>query len=648
MPLLPRRLALRYDRFGFIIQSLLPVLCLLLVAGRARCQYWTPPVTGHFARSASQLIASFIQVVKTVGAMPFVRFYMIWITITVAALIYVAWVVGHAATPLVQKIKNAPISHIRAQRSVWRGPPTATALLALFLACYIALMLTWEDFAYYDYSMFTGVTLMGHDLVPPISRGGGRFLPLGLQEFNLIRHFTDTIIGYYILPIAELLIVSYILIILDSELGIGARAALAILALLTPSILISFSALHVPERNVVFFLACLLLSVKRFEETQSTAWAAAAAVCAQFMIYNKETAFVLLLGFAVGRLILRCRNGRHATWDYDQLWGKESRLDLCFAGLAVLFLLFYFAVMGIHGNMNYAVERRQPMAEIILSYLRLDLLSWLLSAVALGRIYLILRHLATPSLLWDGLAFGGVACLLAYVVGLRIFGAIYLAPVDLIAVLYVGRSAVLSWKKMRWRGKLAASMLAFTVVLQDVWFSAFAVFEQKNVIHAKTEIASVVKTQYQGGAGNALRLFFPFASPYVIMEFASYLNYRGVPAEGAVGVAGGRNSIALATRAFAKDGPCFGGAGIRCRAVTGPAPRDLVIVLPDDEVSLAEANVYRERGELLLFYEPSPPIPHWAYSLGANLVGGITIAAVRFKHETLSNRWMDGSVTMWE
>src|SRR5262249_27299478 len=103
--------------------------------------------------------------------MPFVRFYAIWITITVAAMIYLMWVVGHAAPPLVQRIKTAPISRIPAQRSVWGGPPIAPALLVLFLACYIALMLTWEDFAYYDYSMFTGVTLMGHDLLPPMARG---------------------------------------------------------------------------------------------------------------------------------------------------------------------------------------------------------------------------------------------------------------------------------------------------------------------------------------------------------------------------------------------------------------------------------------------------------------------------------------------
>jgi hypothetical protein len=631
-------IGLRYGSLGFIIQSLYI----------SRCRPLNSAFNERFTAYTSmwQLMTFFIEILKTVGGMPFVRFYIVWTTVTAAAVIYMAWMVGRATTPVVQQVKIAPIRHTRTPRSVWRGRLTALALGA-FLVCYIALILRWEDFAYYDNSAFTGVTLLGSDLWPSIARGGGRFFPLAQQEFNLIRRLTHTNTGYHLLPIAQLLIFSFILLILDSELGITARAALAMLALLTPSVLISFSELLVPERNILFFLVCLVLFVKRFEQTQSIAWAVAAAVCAQFMIYYKETAFVLLLGFAVARLILRCRNGRDATWDYDRLWCKESRLDLCFAGLAVLFLAFYVAVMGLHGNMGYAVEHRQPLAEIVLAYLRLDLVAWLLLAVALGRIYLILRQRATPSLLWDGLAFGGVACLLAYVVGLRMFGAIYLAPVDLIAVLYVGRLAVLSWKKMRWWGKLAASMLAFTVLLQDVSFSTFAVFERKNDIHAKAEIASIVKTQYRSGAGNGLRLFFPFASPYVIKEFASYLNYRGVPVEGAVGKADGLGRVVLATRAFAEDGPCFV-SGITCRAVGGPAPGDLVIVLPDDEASLAEANVYRERGELLFFYEPYPSIPHWLYSLAAKLVGSITIAAVRFAHKTLSDRWMDASVTVWE
>ena len=61
-------------------------------------------------------------------------------------------------------------------------------------------------------------------------------------------------------------------------------------------------------------------------------------------------------------------------------------------------------------------------------------------AVVIGRFYLILRRRVTPSLLWDGLALGGAACFLGYI-GLRLFGSYYLAPVDLIAILYIGRFA---------------------------------------------------------------------------------------------------------------------------------------------------------------------------------------------------------------
>jgi hypothetical protein len=596
----------------------------------------------------------FEQVHEAVHAMPFVRFYIIWIMITAAAVIYVVRVVGHAAPPMVRRTENVPIPHTRAPRSVWRDWLTAPAVLALFLVCYIVLMLTWEDFAYYDNSMFTSGTLMGHDITPMIVREGGRFWPLGNQEFNLIRHFTRTAGGYHVLPIVEVLIFSYILLILDTELSIMVRAALAVLALLTPSILLSFSGLIMPERNVLFFLVFLVLSVKRFEQTQSMAWAVAAGVGAQLMIYYKETAFLLLLGFALARLILRCRNQRAAKWDYDRLCDNESRLDWCLASLAVLYLLFYLAASGIAAAFghyvaaggNYAVERQQPLTGIILAYLRLDLLAWLFMAIVLGRVYLILRRRMTPVLLWDGLGLGGVACFLGYVIGLRIFGAYYLAPVDLIAVLYVGRFAVLSWNKMRSWGKLAASVLGLTILLQDVSFSAFAVFERKNVIHAKAEIASVVKTRYQNSGGGTFRLFFPFASRYVIMEFGSYLNYRGVPVEGTVVAAGGRNSVVLATPALAKDGPCWGeDPGFRCRAANGPAPGDLVIVLPDDEASLADAFVYREQGELLFFYEPYPSIPRWLHSLAVDLVGRLTIAALRYEHKTLSDRWMDGSVT---
>jgi hypothetical protein len=101
--------------------------------------------------------------------------------------------------------------------------------------------------------------------------------------------------------------------------------------------------------------------------------------------------------------------------------------------------------------------------------------------------------------------------------------------------------------------------------------------------------------------------------------------------------------VVLASGAIANDGPCVPYYSIKCHTVSKPAPGDLVIVLPDDEASLADASIYREQKELLYIYEPRPPIPESWYSL----VGSLLVAAPLYKQRARPDRWMDGSVTIW-
>ena len=465
----------------------------------------------------------------------------------------------------------------------------------------------------------------------------------------MVRYFTHTPIGYHILPIIQLLIFLGIIVSLDVDLNIAARSILAIVVLLTPSILASFTGLIFLERDVLFFLTCLILLVKRFEQRQTIILAVAAVVCAQILLYYKETAFILLLGFAAGRLILRCRNEPGPGWDRNRLWDKESRLDLCFAALAVLFLIFYAAMMGYYllegGHIVPYRHAGSPRAATVIAYAKVDLLAWLFVVVAASRIYLILRYQAAPSLLWDGLAVGGVAYFFSYLF-LGIFGAWYLAPVDFIAVLYVGRFAILSWPSMYTWSKTLVLLVISTILLQNVLYSGLWMFDRKNVIHAKSEIASVVVKRYRSGVGDTLRLYFPFANQYIITQFASYLNYRGVAVEGTKGKAAEQNSIILATPRIAKDGTCHFMGPFMCHAANWPATGDLVIVFPDDgavfdwdlRAPLAEVSVYRRRGELLFSYEPFPSLPHWMYTLAPNLFGLTDVP----------DRWMDGSVTLWK
>jgi hypothetical protein len=517
-------------------------------------------------------------------------------------------------------------------------------LLAVLVICYVALTLKWEDFADYDDAYYTTFTLKGHNFGPPIWRELGRFFPLCHQEFNLVRHFTASCAGYHALPLAELVALACILLFLDDELSLTMRAALAGFVLMFPSMVVSFTGLVFPERNVVLFLACLVLFVKRFEQTYSVGWAVAATVSAQIMIYYKETAVLLLWGFAVGRLILRCRSSTPPVWDYRRLRDKESQLDFCLISLGVLFLLYYMAAMFPRPNLRYADVMRIPLAQVVPFYLELDPLAFLFLGVMLGRAYFVLRGRVESSPLWDGLAFGGAVCFAAYLV-LGLATVYYMAPVDLIAVLYVGRLALLSSEKMRWGTRAVALALAFAILFHAASLSTFRLFERKNYIHAKAEIANLIVARFRSRAGIGQRLFFPFTSLYSLTEFASYLSYRGVSLEEITDKSARSDGVAIVSTAAAEEGLCVPYRSFVCHPGAEPGPGDLVIELPDDEESLAEMSPYRDGGEILVSYEPHPHIPKWLYPSFSRL----RVAAIRSSERRgLSDRWLHASVTVWK
>ena len=529
---------------------------------------------------------------------------------------------------------------------------SALTLLVLFLACYIPLLLKWENFAYYDNWVLTGFSVRGVDFPPPIWPHEGRFFPLAYQDFNLIRHFTKSVIGYHALPMVQLLILSCILLILDKQLNIKERVFLIVLLLVTPGFVISFGGLVYPERNVVFCLVCLLLFVERFEKSHRTAWAVAAVVAAQIMIYEKETAFLLLLGFGIGGLVFGYRNQQQEICRIRLLRSKENRLYACLALLTIPFLLYYAAATDRHPKAYYNAEDRLTLLATCISYIKLDLLAWLFVIFLLGRAYQILRRRTVPSPFWDGLGLGGVLCFAAYLY-LGLSSAYYLSPVNLIAILYIGRFIALGWTQTRLWQRIAVATLCAVVLIQSISLSAVCLFQRKNLLHAKAAIAQIVAERYK--AGKAHSLFFPFASPYVLNEFAAYLSYRGIPVEAATTrFAAPNRTVIVFARSIEKDGPCLQWTTFLCRAGSQPATGDLVIVLPDDNASLADVLPYRGPNELVFTYHPKPEIPravrqidrrihidpHLFSPYGFDLQGS-------WPHTEFPDRWLDASVAAW-
>jgi hypothetical protein len=309
--------------------------------------------------------------------------------------------------------------------------------------------------------------------------------------------------------------------------------------------------------------------------------------------------------------------------------------------MVVPFFLYYLAAMFPNFSTHYAQDFRLPLAQVLASYLEIDLLVWALVAVALARIFLILRRKVAPSPLWDGLALAGIG----YVAGflfLHMYSDYYLAPVDLIAVLYLGRLAILSMENMGIAARLCALALLSLVLLQDLSLSTFCMYERKNVIHAKAEIGRVIKARYDSDPQNVKRLFFPFTGSFHLLEFASYLNYIGVPVEGAGSLT--TSNVMIVGKAIQKDGPC-GYRTFVCHPGSTPVAGDLVIVLPDDFTSTDELNLYRQEstGPLIL-YHPHPSIPQWLQPY----VKILHVVSPVFANRPLPDFWLNASVTAWK
>lgn len=563
-------------------------------------------------------------------------FWPIWIAITALGVVIVLWVIP--------KQSDFPRKSSQPQDKTWsRSAIIAAAFLGMFLALYIAGDLEGAEFTYYDNSLFTLGTLAGHNIPVFIWPSEGRFFPLCDQEYNLLRHVTNSAGGYHALRVVQLVLLSLMLLFLDVKLSVRGRVALILLVLVTPSILISFGGLIYPESNLVFALVCFAWCIERFEQTHARIWAACALISAQFMLYYKETVFLLILAFVVGRFLFRCWMAKPPGWDWKRIRGPESRLDGCIGLLVIPFLLYYLAAMFPHYRTQYAKSFRIPFFDMLGTYVKEDLLAWILVVVLLLRAYFILRRNVTPSLLWDGMALGAAAYMAGYVL-LGMQTAYYFAPADLIAVLYIGRLTILAWEHLNVGAKSFVVVLSLVVLLQDLSLSAFRVYEMKNVVHAKAEIGSMIEQRYEKSPQSVRRIFFPFTQTVHIMELGAYLSYRGVPIERTVAGAAGTGTVMMVGKTVKKDGPCVSGKPLICHWGEGPEPGDLVVVLPDDFTQSDELSVYRQQGADPLFsYSPRPPIPD---SLKP-VVNPLHVISPEFFRGPLPDGFLHASVTLW-
>jgi hypothetical protein len=499
-----------------------------------------------------------------------------------------------------------PGMEYRRTRLHWRISPAdriAATLFLLFLIFYIAVLFYKEDFAYYDNDQLTGFSLQGKTFPPPVWPNVGRFFPLAFQEFNILRFVTRSPLGYHSFAVVQLLILLCALFIILGEFRIRYRLLVLTMAILAPSFVIAFSDLIYPERNVLFWLAIMLLCLQGYSKSKGRAYFIGCLVATHFALYYKETVVLFVIAYAATQLLLQPRNIRLAGFTTWRVFAKENALSIGMLVVSGIYVAFVAAVLLPQKSFSYVGEHHSALGSVLLAYLQVDWLPLILLVVLSVRIWRFTFSNGHLDPLWDSLGVGAIAYCVG-ILALRLNSGYYLAPTDFVAILYLATMSAV-WLSKPTKVRLSVVAIAILcVLLQEVAYSSFHMAERKSLVTTKRQLADFMKSFLSTANSSTVNLFFPFASGYHLMELSSYLAYRGFRVAGQDATTGNGPSIVIEGREQFDGNRCVQYRDYACVHQESAPAGALIVVLPDDNVSMSDVEGIGENSVLLLSLNP--------------------------------------------
>ena len=450
------------------------------------------------------------------------HFLVLWTTVPIALCIW-----GMASL----RRSHSTRASLPVQRKAWNrsrafhGLRTLDWVVAVtflvFLGLFVYSTMHGENFANYDESQLTNYSIQGKTFRPPIWPDNGRFFPLANQEFNLLKYVTQSPEGYHAFALLQLGLMFVPLLILLQEWQLWGRLLILMSLMVTPSIMISFSGLIYPERNVLFCLAILLAGIQGLSGSHRRICLGIGLLAAHFALYYKEPVFLFLSAFAGTQLLSSWFVERETQERSIASFLRKHVMEMGLIALACLFLIFYAGTMLPHPSFSYASHFPLDRLTVLALYLKVDaLLVLFLSAAVLRFVYLLWTRTA-PDRFWDSLCVGGVAYFLGFM-ALGIFSGYYMAPVDLVATLYLSHLVRPCFCRQKQVWAAVTALVVALAVLQNVAYSSFRMIERKNVISGKGQLAAFLIDYARSARERPIDLFFPFAEGFVLGELSSF------------------------------------------------------------------------------------------------------------------------------
>jgi hypothetical protein len=476
----------------------------------------------------------------------------------------------------------------------------AAVLLLLFVVLYVFQVFYKEDFAYYDDEMLTDFSVLGKSFAPPIWPSVGRFFPLADQEFNLLRFVTRSPAGYHSFVAVELLVLVVLLLVLLRCFKFHYRVLILIAVMLAPSFVIPFSGFVYPERNVLFWLAIILLCLQNYSESKKRIYFVGCLVAAQFALYYKETVVVFVVAYAATQLLLEALAARRAA---HFSWGEIARnnsLQLTMLALSAIYAVVFLAVMLPNRSFSYITGVPISLGLVLSSYLKINWLLPILLAVLLFRLWRFLHSHGQIDPMWDSLAVGAVAYS-ACIVALKLFSGYYMAPANFVALIYLARVS-LAWQPKPTKVRMAVLATVFLAVLiHDAVYSSFRIVERKSTIAAKSELAGFLSGYLPTVNSSSVELYFPYADGFRLMELSAYLKYKGFHlAEQSVTAPVADPRLVIEGREAFTNNRCVNYREYACIYEGNAKAGALIVVLPDDTASMNDVADIGKDSTLLL------------------------------------------------
>ncbi len=551
---------------------------------------------------------------------PYGWFVAVW-TIPLAVLCVVGTVVPWPASPHAGRLGDEP-TH----------PPTgflsriAAVALAVFVGLYVLLVFYHEDLVGLDYAQLTARRFVS----VPIWPANGRFFPLGLQEYNLLGLIGRSAVVYHAFSIIELLVVLGCVIRILRAVPLWFRCVVILFMLTLPSVVYSFFGLVYPERDMLLWLAIWVVCLGSFYRAGSRAAFCGALIAGQCVLYYKETAFVLVAGFAAVRLMAdgyRIWHEKRRPTSRSEPPGRsprgwwvqfatDHRLEVAQLALSALFLVVYYVAVARHVTASYVAVR--PPGAFVAALRRYAQDDWLIVALMLAVGWRLLARVVAKREIdsfWDSLGVAAVAYALAYV-KLGLVREYYLAPADFIGVLFLGHLAWRVLPRRRPALAIAAALVSAWILQRNASDSAYGVVARKQYVEANARVASFLESESRSAHGDSARLrpdganavmFFPQAGGFQLMEFSAYLRFKGLQPVG-LGAPDSQSAPTFVVESPHRypDDRCHPSQEFRCRFAATPASGDLVVLLPGREASASELATLATPGREVFRWRPSP------------------------------------------